>query len=311
MAKRKRGRKPTGAARAPKAKKKQQKTESDAPAEPASRRHLMLNMVAGLTVVGVLLTGYLTVSSWLAAELPYCGADSACDLVQSSRWSTLLGLPLSLWGLLTYVLIGALVWRAHKHPAAWGHALFVTCIGVGISLYLTAISVFVIEATCAYCLASAVLITVIFALLSSRKPANIQGFRWATWLPTTVLTAAVVVGGLHLHYSGVFDPAAGPEKPYLKALAIHLTETGAKFYGAYWCPRCNEQKEMFEASAGRLPYVECSPHGRRGPRTATCTTLRINNYPTWIIGGRRHTGVIQPATLAHYSNFRWDGVPPE
>ena len=40
------------------------------------------------------------------------------------------------------------------------------------------------------------------------------------------------MGVVHLHYQGVFDPAAGPEDPRLRALAEHLTEAGARFYGA-------------------------------------------------------------------------------
>ena len=39
---------------------------------------------------------------------------------------------------------------------------------------------------------------------------------------------------LHLHYRGVFDAAAGPEDPYLRAIAEHLEASGAVFYGAYW-----------------------------------------------------------------------------
>jgi len=62
----------------------------------------------------------------------------------------------------------------------------------------------------------------------------------------------LIVGGLHLHYGGWFDPAAGPEDPQLQALAIHLKEAGATFYGAYWCPRCQEQKSTFLSSAKRL-----------------------------------------------------------
>jgi hypothetical protein len=39
---------------------------------------------------------------------------------------------------------------------------------------------------------------------------------------------------MHLHFSGVFDPMAGPEDPFLKGLAVHLTQDQAFFYGAYW-----------------------------------------------------------------------------
>jgi len=37
-----------------------------------------------------------------------------------------------------------------------------------------------------------------------------------------------------MHYSGVFDPAAGPEDPYLRGLAEHLSKEKAVIYGAFW-----------------------------------------------------------------------------
>ncbi|MGP1676677.1 MAG: hypothetical protein ACTS6J_05905 [Burkholderiales bacterium] len=105
--------------------------------------------------------------------------------------------------------------------------------------------------------------------------------------------------------SGIFDPAAGPEKPQLKALAIHLSDSGARFFGTYWCPTCREQKALFEASADRLPYVECTPGGRNGPVSVACVTNDIKRYPTWIIGGVHHTGIVSASELARLSGFEW------
>jgi len=262
-------------------------------------------VIFGLSVVGMALTAYLTTVKWFGTMPLYCGNESSCDIVQSSRWSTLLGLPLSFWGFLTYAALATLVWKMRRRRSIWVHAAFVACIGVGVSIYLTAISVLVIQATCMYCLASFAIVTAIFVLLCWTKPQQIPGFQWKTWLPATALSAVLAVTALHLHYSGVFDPAAGPEKPYLAALAAHLEESGAKFYGAYWCPRCQEQKELFEASAKRLPYVECKPGGPSGPETVSCAAKDIDNYPTWIIDGRRYVGVRDPKALATHSGFRW------
>jgi thiol-disulfide isomerase/thioredoxin len=39
------------------------------------------------------------------------------------------------------------------------------------------------------------------------------------------------------------------------ALASCLKEKGAVFYGAFWCPHCQNQKAMFGKSAKLLPYV--------------------------------------------------------
>lgn len=254
-----------------------------------------------LTLLGIALTAYLTYTASFETHPAFCGEDSRCDLVQSSRWATFLGMPMALWGLLTYIVMAGLAWRARTKPKSWTPLLFVVVWGFAVSAYLTVISVVEIEATCPYCLASFGLITTIMGLTLARRPPN-----WSTSLKEALVVAVLIVGGLHLHYSGVFDEAAGPEDPQLKALAIHLSETGAKFYGAYWCPRCQEQKALFKASAKRLPYVECSSGGRGSPLTAPCVANNIRSYPTWIIDEQRLTGLQVPRALAGASGFTWE-----
>ncbi len=275
-------------------------------AAPAQGRapHALDNWLLGLAVAGVLLTAYLTAVAWLGARPAFCGAESECDLVQQSRWSTLLGVPIALWGLATYALLARLLWRLRTRPSAWRMALTIAGVGAGVSWYLTAVSVFVIEATCGWCLASFFIANALFVLLLVRRPAHMPEHAWAKSLPPPAGAAAVVVLALFVHYSGLFDPTAGPEDPYLQGLAVHLRDSGARFYGAYWCPACQEQKALFTASVERLPYVECTPDGRRAGMHIDCVTRQIQDFPTWIIGGERYTGVLSVAQLAALSRFK-------
>ena len=273
--------------------------------------HPLDNWLLGLAGLGVLLTGYLTLVAWFGEHPAYCGADSECDLVQSSRWSTLFGMPMALWGLLTYALLAGLAWRLRSKPSAWRTTLLVACIGAGVSWFLTVVSIFQIEATCGYCLASFALMNVVLVLVLLRRPSRMSEHAWRKALPLPMGAAIALVLGLHLHFSGVFDPAAGPEDPYLESLATHLRESGARFYGAYWCPACQEQKALFTASVDRLPYVECTPGGRSGPRALDCVTHNIQEYPTWIIDGRRYTGVVSVERLGRVSDFNRSATTPE
>ena len=284
------------------------KNAAAGPATRARAAHPLDNWLLGLAVLGILLTGYLTGVAWLGDHPAYCAADSGCDIVQSSRWSTLLGMPMALWGLLTYAILARLVWRLRSKPSRWPLALFFACVGAGVSWFLTLVSVLQIEATCVYCLVSFAIMNALLVLVLLRRPAQLPGHAWAKALPLPIGTALVLVLGLHLHYGGVFDPAAGPEDPYLKALAIHLEDSGARFYGAHWCPLCQEQKARFLASAGRLPYVECTPEGRGGVRAVDCLTQNVQAYPTWIIDGRRYTEVMSPQRLARTSRFARDAA---
>jgi len=64
-------------------------------------------------------------------------------------------------------------------------------------------------------------------------------------------------------------------------LATCLKDKGAVFYGAFWCPHCNDQKKEFGSAVKLLPYTECSkPNGEE--QTQVCADKNILSYPTWI-----------------------------
>lgn len=267
---------------------------------PSGSRTALNLIILTLAGAGILLTAYLTYSASFEVHPAFCSEGSGCDIVQSSRWATFLGMPMALWGLCTYVVIAGLAWSGQNKLGSGTGLIFVATAGFAVSAYLTVVSVVEIEATCPYCLTSFAIITTILGLSLVQRPPN-----WAKSLQEAVVIGLLIVGGLHLHYGGWFDPAAGPEDPQLQALAIHLNETGAAFYGAYWCPRCQEQKAAFLSSAKRLPYVECSSGGRGSALTAPCVKADIKTYPTWIIGERRLTGLKTPQELARASGFNW------
>ena len=71
-----------------------------------------------------------------------------------------------------------------------------------------------------------------------------------------------------------------------------LTDAGAKMYGAYWCPHCVDQKEMFGQSWDYMNYIECSLPNRAG-QTIECINAKIQSYPTWEFqNGQRLEGVL-------------------
>lgn len=119
-------------------------------------------------VVGIGIAGYLTYIKLFAIE-PYCAGVGNCEAVQSSPYAELLGVPVAIWGLLTYLaLLGLLLvkrsdWRGLGHLA--GMATFlVTMVGVIFSAYLTYLELAVIHAICPWCVGSAVVMTVLFVL---------------------------------------------------------------------------------------------------------------------------------------------------
>jgi hypothetical protein len=221
----------------------------------------------------------------------------------SSSWAKLFGVPTAFLGLLTYLTLAgvAFIKDAHRHwRLAWTLSLF----GILYSVYLTTISLTVLKAACPYCLTSLVLMTSIFALVTYQRPAAFESFSWSRWLTKTVPVAAALIVILHLHYSGILGQPAAPEDPTARALAVHLSRSGAKMYGASWCPHCQQQKEIFGSSSDRLPYIECSPNGRNSPQASECRAAHIQIYPTWIINGKRIEDVMSLKQLADETGFQ-------
>jgi uncharacterized membrane protein len=253
-------------------------------------------------VIGILLTSYLAWTAFAGANVKGCSVGGGCDVVLSSRWATLLGLPTSFWGLLTYLTLAATAFMP-RAESRWRLGWLVAMFGWVYSVYLTTVSLTILKAACPYCLTSLTLMTASFALVSYQRPTTIQNFSWGRWLKFSLPPAVAVILVLHLNYIGMFGQVPAEEDPQARALASYLSEQGAKFYGAYWCPHCQQQKEIFGLSAKRLPYVECSPDGQRSPQAPECVAQKIMNYPTWIINGQRIEEVLSLQRLADATGF--------
>lgn len=257
-----------------------------------------------LALIGMALSGYLSFTAWQGKQVAFCTEGAGCDVVLNSRWSTLFGMPTSFWGFLTYALLAAVAWNKNAADR-WRWAWTISLFGLLFSLYLTSVSLFELKATCPYCLTSLGLMTAIFIVTTLQRPVNLPKFSWGPWVAKTGGAALVGIIALHLYFAGYWGEAQGPEDPWVRALAEHLSRSDVKFYGASWCPHCAEQKKLFDGSVNRIPYVECSPGGPNAPQAEVCSNKNIQSYPTWIIDGQRYTGVQPLDALAQLSHFQY------
>lgn len=286
--------------------KKRSKTSTRAPApKPASRPAPARNRaILILAAAGMLVTAYLTGTTWWAAAPAFCDAGSGCDVIRQSRWSTVMGLPLSFWGFLVYALLAFVAFRPMAAAKRWTWLWRITVMGLAISLYLTAVSLISLGAACLWCVLSLCIMTAIFVVLIVQRPPTPANTPWWTLPLNTGCMALIVVILMHVYYNS--DLLSAPPDPRLQALASHLTESGAKYYGASWCASCQRQAQMFRQAADDLPYIECSPAGRGGPLATVCAQQNISSFPTWIIGRTRIEGALTPEELARHSGFDWD-----
>jgi uncharacterized membrane protein len=119
-----------------------------------------------LCLVGLCVAGYLAYVE-TAQVTAVCGPVGDCNTVQQSEYARLFGvLPVGIIGLVGYIaiLIAWLVARftlGRLKAQAWMTIFGMALIGTVFSIYLTFLEPFVIGATCAWCLSSAVLITLL------------------------------------------------------------------------------------------------------------------------------------------------------
>jgi uncharacterized membrane protein/thiol-disulfide isomerase/thioredoxin len=134
------------------------------------------------SVAGLGVAGYLTYIE-STGSLAVCGPVGNCNAVQQSQYARLFGvLPIAVLGLAGYLgILGAWiiarsrnnVWSDWSRLAIFAMSVF----GVLFSIYLTVLEPFVIGASCAWCLTSAVLITAVM-LLSLDKASPVLERIW-------------------------------------------------------------------------------------------------------------------------------------
>ena len=293
---------------------------------PKFHRYTRL-LIAGLATVGAAVTAYLTAVK-LTGSSTTC-PTKGCDIVLSSPYATVFGQPLALFGLLAYIsMIGLAIApllasgsekkELREKLTNWTKPLLLIggtamMIFSGYLMYLLAAE---IRALCIYCLGSAVISTSLFLLAW-------LGQDWPDFFKpvfVSVVTATIVMASTLGVYADVNSPVTASDStaqsgfeittqsgPAENALAQHLKDTDAIFYGAWWCPHCFDQKQLFgDEAAEAVPYIECAtPDGQA--QTAACQEAGITGYPTWEINGERLSGTQTLEELAQLSNYEGPG----
>ena len=147
-------------------------------ARPQTRRHILQLTPAArarswaipfLCLVGLGIAAYLAYVEVNQVKA-ICGPIGECNVVQTSDYALLLGVPVAVWGVLNYLGVAAL-WAGQRFLDArlanlsqYG-LLGLLFFGTLFSVYLTCLELFVIHAVCAWCLGSAVTTTVLMLLV--------------------------------------------------------------------------------------------------------------------------------------------------
>jgi hypothetical protein len=113
-------------------------------------------------------------------------------------------------------------------------------------------------------------------------------------------TAIIYIVIIIVAIAGIYWAATRPVGPgKLDEFASCIDKSGAKFFGAFWCPHCQATKKLFGSSVKLLPYIECStPDGKS--QLPQCNDAKIESYPTWeFADGSRLTGELSLETISN------------
>ncbi len=122
-----------------------------------------------LALLGLGIASYLAYVELTQIEAA-CGPVGECNIVQSSQYAKIFGIPVAVLGIIYYVAVIALWLLSQLVKSTWVKRVpFVILVlslgGMIFSIYLTALELLVIKAICAWCLSSAIITTLIFFTL--------------------------------------------------------------------------------------------------------------------------------------------------
>lgn len=286
-------------------------------------------VIGAIAVLGAINTGYLTITKLFGGETA-C-PTSGCEQVLSSPYAEVFGLPLALFGFLAYASMAVFALaplavnpeenkqlRSNLDNWTWlllfagSTAMLVFSGYLMYIMFSQFVAVYGVKGICLYCLASALFATTMFIF-------TLLGRAWedvGQLLFTGILVGVVVLVGTLGVYANVGggsaqtpDGQTGPPVTTVSgsaelALARHLKSVGARMFGAYWCPHCHDQKQLFgEPAFAEIPYVECAPDGANSQTQVCQDTSEVKGYPTWEIKGQFYSGTQTLEQLSDVSGY--------
>ncbi|MBE9096803.1 vitamin K epoxide reductase family protein [Tychonema sp. LEGE 07203] len=277
-------------------------------------------LMAGIATIGAAITAYLTAVK-LSQGTAVCPIEG-CDIVLSSPYAYVFGLPLSLFGFLGYLsmivfAVAPLLVNPSEQKSlrskleSWtGLFLFAGSTAMTIfSGYLMYVLAVDIKAACIYCIVSALFAASLFVLALIGREWDDIGQLFFIGILVSML---VLISSLAL-YADVNNLGTARETSMNTttssgtseiALARHLKIVGAKMYGSFTCDRCQAQKESFGKEAAQIiNYIECNPQGKNARRDL-CEAAKIQGTPTWEINGKFYQGQKSLQELADLSGYQ-------
>lgn len=256
--------------------------------------------------------------------------SGGCSDVLSSPYANIAGIPLTAFGFAAYstvAILSILPLMSKEDESSSSddslNRLALLTISTGMatfSAFLMSLLVFVLKEMCPYCILSAILSLGLGTVtwFGGAAPSN-QIKRAAIAGLSSVVITTLAMFGLVLSAEANYDGGFGSSTTQLSRqggdnnpppeltnqappaitqdssdraikLADDLSALDSKFFGAFWCSHCYEQKQTLGKQAmAKIPYIECDKDGKNSQR-GLCKEKKLPGYPTWEIAGTLHPG---------------------
>jgi len=261
-------------------------------------------LLVALSLVGFVETAFLTYKKLFGGGVSSLCTTAGCLEVLGGPYSTVMGFPLTLFGMGGYGAVLALsayplFASSEKDAESRDRSTRTLLVTLGsamgtFSAYLMFVLFGVIRGYCPWCLVSAVISETIAFIVLSRSSSS----SWRNSLFTALATALASVSVFVTTPGGAFDASTIRDPPAVTAvssrdaldIAKQLQRRDTKMYGAFWCSHCFAQKQLLGKEAmDKIQYIECSERGRNS-KADLCREKKLPGYPAWEINGKFYFG---------------------
>lgn len=239
-----------------------------------SRKKFIRIGLLSLAVIGIVVMSYLTYLHYAPGDA-FCdiGEGVSCSTVNTSIYSVVLGIPVSIAGLLYFLGVFVAVLRNYNKKLL-KNIILLTIVFLGPSLYLTIVEIVIIKSICIFCELAKILMI------------GIMVFAWLDLRPKKILSKNLIVAVVLAILLGIstylVHANTGPGEKY-NEFAQCLNEKGFKMYGSVTCQSCAKQRAVFGDGFEYIREIECDPRNK-GPieEVELCILKNIKRTPTWI-----------------------------
>jgi len=137
---------------------------------------LLRKVLVGLSLIGLVDSIYLTYVKLVSSGL--CVAGEGCEIVNSSIYSQINGIPVAALGAVAYAsMLVVLLLEDRVNFIEFNSPLIVfgmSLFGVLYSAYLTYLEIYVIRAICLFCVLSAVVLSIMLVLSGVRLQRSLK-----------------------------------------------------------------------------------------------------------------------------------------